>query len=243
MKQPPWLLAPPGDLAVGAEVVLDHEEARHATSVLRLSTGSPVVLTDAAGRIANGTLSATGRGRAEVAVETVESAPPLPGDLTLAIGVLAGSAMDVVVQKAVELGVARLIPVVCRRSQHGSRRVVKRMDHWSRVGRQSLKQCHRAWSMEIEPPIAIADLVAGIDGGRGIVADPDGHGIGLLTPTDQPVLLVGPEGGFDSEEHGLLATAGWQRLRLGPFILRAETAAVAGSALLADARPAEPSHS
>lgn len=232
MKQAPWLLGGERLFEEGATVRLDPVETRHASGALRLATGAEVVLTDGEGAVARGVISLTRRGPAEVVVDAVETIARPPCGLTLAVGILAGSAMDPVVQKAVELGVDRLVPVCCRRSQLGRKRAASRLDHWDRLSRQALKQCRRAWAMTVSPPVAMEELVAEVDHGRGIVAHPDGILARELSPDPHSVLLVGPEGGFAPEEVELLEAEGWRRLRLGPYVLRAATAAVAGAAVL-----------
>ena len=234
MKKAPWLLASVGELQPGRRVVLDVTETRHAVGPLRLDSGDRVVLTDGAGAVASGDLDIQRRGAAEVAVVAVDHlSRPAPG-LTLAVAVLAGAAMDLVVQKAVELGVEQLIPVCCQRSQISSKRAVIRMDHWIRISRQALKQCRRAWAMELASPTPLAELVSLADSDHGVVADPCGGTIDELSPGREHLLLIGPEGGFSPEEKRTLHAAGWPTVCFGHFILRAETAAIAGAAILSN---------
>lgn len=233
MKQAPWLLASAGELEPGRRVVLDSTEARHAGGSLRLISGDRVVLTDGAGAVASGSLTTQRRGAAEVVVHTVDHLPRPATGLTLAVAVLAGAAMDLVAQKAVELGVERLIPMCCQRSQISVKRAVNRMDHWHRIGRQALKQCRRAWAMELASPTTLADLVSCAEPECGVVAHPGGGTIDELPSGRERLLLIGPEGGFSPEEEQILDEAGWPRICLGPYVLRAETAAIAGAAVLA----------
>lgn len=232
MKSAPWLVAELVGVEVGRSMTLEPAEARHATGALRLRDGDRVLVTDGAGVVASGPLARRGRGVVEVLVEEVERVPrPEPGP-SLAVGVLAGSAMDVVVQKATELGVERLIPVCCERSQMGPERARSRAGHWRRVARQALKQCRRAWALELAPPAPLTELIA--DGqGRGILAHPEGGTVEDLPDSAGRLLLVGPEGGFSPDEERALEAAGWPKLRLGGFVLRSETAAIAGAAVLA----------
>jgi len=232
MKQAPWLLAPERLTGEGVTLRLDDGESRHATGALRLTSGAEVVLTDGEGARARGRLTLARKGSAEVFVESVESLPRPVGGLTLAVGVLAGSAMDPVVQKAVELGVHRLVPVCCQRSQLGIRRAASRLDHWGRLSRQALKQCHRTWAMTVSAPLTLADLVSEVEPGKGVLAHPSGRSAGELSPPPDSVLLVGPEGGLAPDEEALLDGEGWRRLRLGPHVLRASTAAIAGAAVV-----------
>ena len=148
---------------------------------------------------------------------------------------LRGAAMDVVAQKAVELGVERLFPVWCARSQISMKRAATRIDHWLRISRQALKQCRRAWSMELMQPLTLVDLLGLAEADHGVVADAGGGTLDQLPPSRERILLIGPEGGFSPEEEGLINDSGWSKLRLGNHVLRAETAAIAGAAILSEA--------
>jgi len=236
VKHPPWLLATVGELEGGRIIVLDSTEARHAGGPLRLRSGDEVVVTDGAGAVASGTIDLRGRGAAEVRIDTVEHVAPTEPGLTLAMALLAGSAMDLVIQKAVELGVERLIPVGCERSQIGCSRAVTRMGHWGRINRQALKQCRRAWAMELAAPCPLSELIRGDESGTGVVAHPEGGRVDELPPGRGGLLLIGPEGGFSLDEERALDSAGWPKVSLGRFVLRAETAAIAGVALLSERR-------
>jgi 16S rRNA (uracil1498-N3)-methyltransferase len=235
MKTTPWLLTSEGTLEAGRRVVLEAVEARHARGALRLETGMPVVLTNGAGSVASGRLVIERRGVVEVAVETVNHVSrPSPG-ISLAVAILAGPAMDMVVQKAVELGVDQLVPVWCARSQLSLKRAATRMDHWLRISRQALKQCRREWAMELAAPMTLVGLLGLVDADRGVVADPCGGTVEELHRSRERVLLIGPEGGFSPEEDVLINESGWSKVRLGNHVLRAETAAIAGVAILGDA--------
>ena len=235
MKQAPWLLAEEGELEAGCRVILDAVEDRHVRGALRLETGDRVVLTDGAGSVAPGRLFIERRGAAEVVLESVSHVPRPAAGLGLAVAVLAGPAMDVVAQKAVELGVERLIPVWCARSQISMKRTATRIDHWLRISRQALKQCRRAWSMELAQPVTLVDLLRLVDADRGVVADAAGGTLDQLPHSRERLLLIGPEGGFSPDEQSLIADSGWSKLRLGNHVLRAETAAIAGAAILSEA--------
>lgn len=228
----PWLLAPEGVLRVGARVELDPAEARHLTRVLRRGAGQPLVLTDGAGTVAEGTLHESSRGRFEAEVASVQRLPQPPSEVTVALGVLHTGAMDLAVQKAVEVGAAAFVPLLATRSQLSRKAAEGRRAHWQRVADQALKQCRRAWALRIAEPSSLDDLVARTPAGQGIVADPEGGALQQIPQAVGLVLLVGPEGGLTDSEDALLQRAGWHRLALGPFVLRAETAAVVGAAQL-----------
>ncbi len=156
----------------------------------------------------------------------------LSAAVLLPLLVLAGAGMDLVVQKAVELGVESFVPVCCDRSQFGLSRATARANHWTRLARQALKQCHRAWAMDVAPAASLVDLLAGVGPDRGVVAHSAGVGIGSLDVTPDCVLLVGPEGGWTNGEAKDILGRGFEALSLGETILRAETAAICSLAIL-----------
>jgi 16S rRNA (uracil1498-N3)-methyltransferase len=230
-----WLLVARGDLEQGRVVRLDSTESHHAAGPLRRSVGDRVVLVDGIGTVAEAVLRRVSSRGCEAEVIAVRRVPiPPENAIEVAVGVLHGRAMDWTVQKAVELGVGRLIPVCSDRSQLSLKAAAGRLEHWRRVALQALKQCHRPWAMEVGDPIALIELVRSRGSVGGRVADRNGFGIGELAADVEPMLLVGPEGGFSVAESELLDDAGWPRLRFGRNVLRAETAVAVGAALLAE---------
>jgi 16S rRNA (uracil1498-N3)-methyltransferase len=229
----PWLLAPQGTLRDGDTVTLEPEEARHAAGALRLRAGDSVALADGAGKVARAVLRTVASRSVKAEVLEVHGIPAPAGDgVTLALGILHSQAMDWAVQKAVEVGVRTFVPVQTERSQLAGAAVRARHDHWCRVARQALKQCRRAWGMTIGGPVKLERLPADRGSAGGLVADPEGRAIGSWTDEVPHFLLVGPEGGLSPVELELLATHEWPRVWLGPHILRADTAAVVGAAML-----------
>lgn len=244
MKAAPWVLAPPGGIDPGRVVVLEAGEARHLTSALRLGVGDAVVLVDGRGTVAPAVLRTASRARVEAEVVEIRvEPPPAHGGVAIALGLLDGRAMDWAVQKCVEVGAGRLIPLLAERSQAGRREATMRGDHWRRISLQAIKQCRRSWAMEVGEGLSPSELVAQTRAECGVLADRAGAGAAALRPAPERVLAVGPEGGFSAAEESLFAVAGWQRLSLGPHVLRAETAAVVGAAVLVGretgGRPAE----
>jgi 16S rRNA (uracil1498-N3)-methyltransferase len=230
-----WLLAKPGDLVEGGLVNLDSTESHHAAGPLRRSPGDRVVLADGAGVVAEGVLRRVSGGGCEVEVVALrrETEPP-EHELRVALSVLHGRAMDWAVQKAVEIGVGGLIPVCAERSQLRIRAASGRLGHWRRVSRQALKQCHRPWEMELAEPVVLNELVESRGEGGGLVADRTGCALHELAVETGALLLVGPEGGFSEAESMALEAAGWPRMRLGRYVLRAETAVTVGAAMLVE---------
>lgn len=229
-----WVLVDQGSVTAPGRVTIVGEEARHLAVVLRRRPGDPVVLADGCGAVATGTVAGFGRGTVDVDVDSVEVLPrPAGGGLTLALGVLHGPAMDWAIQKAVELGVAHLVPAVMARSQLGEVAAGSRLDHWRKVARQGLKQCCRPWAMEVESPRSLTEVVERTPPDRAVFADREGVPIRELErDRNVTLLLVGPEGGLTEAERRLVAEAGWPAVALGAFVLRSETAAVVGAAML-----------
>jgi 16S rRNA (uracil1498-N3)-methyltransferase len=229
-----WLLAPDGWEGASGEITLDEGEARHAVSVLRCRPGDAVQLLDGRGRVGAGRVVRARKGQVEVAVDSVRLEPPVGTGVSIALGVLHTQAMDWAIQKCVEIGMDRLTPIVTERSQGSVEHAARRRAHWREVARQALKQCHRTWVMAVGEPVVMGDLVSSTTGLYGDPAAPPidavGHGGGPTT------LLIGPEGGLTEAECGQLAVAGWTPVALGPHVLRAETAAVVGGALVAARR-------
>jgi 16S rRNA (uracil1498-N3)-methyltransferase len=234
MKEPPWLLVASGNLDVGRTVVLDPSEARHLTGALRRRPGDEVVLADGEGWVADARLITIIRGRVEAEVMSAHREPEPESDgVTVALAVIDSRAMDWAVQKAVEIGAQRFVPVETGRAQFRGRDLGSRVEHWRRISMQALKQCRRPWAMEVTEVLPLAALVDSESAtGGGVVADFEGSAIGTLSENAGNLLIVGPEGGFTTDENGLFDLHGWPRLRMGPHILRAETAAVVGGAMM-----------
>jgi len=225
-------LVPPGQIGKDSVVTLDSAEGRHATGPLRLRSGDEVVLADGAGHTATARLVIAGKTPVQAEIVSAHPAPLQRGDgVTLALAVIEPRAMDWAVQKAVEIGVRRLQPIVTDRTQSSRRSISGRSDHWNRIALQALKQCRRPWAMEIHELQSLTDLVADNRAG-GVVADQRGVAIGGLPRSCGRVLVVGPEGGFSVAEDELFISSRWVRLRLGANILRSETASVVGGAMM-----------
>ena len=234
MKAMPWLLAKSGTLETGRRVVLDATEARHLTGALRRRPGDEFVLADGNGSVAEAKLVAVGTGRVEAEILSVCHEPePKSVGVTLALAMIDNRAMDLAVQKAVEVGVGRLVPMAVERTQVRGRDLEVRLEHWRRIAMQALKQCRRPWAMAVTEVVTLTALVKDdSEQVGGVVADVEGSGLGELPETAGNLLVVGPEGGFTAAENQLFDRCGWPRLRLGPHILRAETAAVVGGAMM-----------
>jgi 16S rRNA (uracil1498-N3)-methyltransferase len=213
---------------------LSSEESRHLSRVCRLGVGDRVEIFDGRG-------FATGADVVAVAgdsVELVAAGEPLPirnppCSLALATAVPKGDRLDWIVEKATELGVDRLIPIIAERSV-----VVPRGSKLERLRRsivEASKQCRRARLMRLEEPVEWPRLVDSFPGSLTFLADPEGSAPArwpAIPSGREVVLAVGPEGGLTRAEVELAIGAGWNAIRLGCNTLRIETAGLAGSASL-----------
>ncbi|HBB95210.1 MAG TPA: 16S rRNA (uracil(1498)-N(3))-methyltransferase [Blastocatellia bacterium] len=236
--------APPQAFASDAKsVTLSAEETRHLRDVLRLKSGDEVYVFDGAGREMRGQVQSITRDSTEVSVgDEVEPArPESPLNLTLAVALLKGEKFDLVVQKMTELGVVRVIPVINARADVKIRSdddAERKLIRWRRIILEASKQCGRARLMDIENPTAVHDFVERPGGNelRLMFSERGGTSLAAAGETNQRsdsvTALVGSEGGWTNEEIDQVRNAGWKIVTLGGRILRAETAAIAISALL-----------
>lgn len=227
------------EVPVGGRVQLELHgtAANHITRVLRLRTGDALILFDDAGGEYAATIDALLRDAVRVNVGDylpVDRESPL--HVTLAQGISRGERMDVVMQKATELGVKRLVPVMAERTvvRLNPAQAANRLRHWRAIAVAACEQCGRNRLPEITPPLTLQEfLVSAYPEGLRLVLSPTGG----LRPKDLPpgaaaTLLVGPEGGLSDAEQAAAEAAQFKGLRLGPRLLRTETAALAALAVL-----------
>jgi 16S rRNA (uracil1498-N3)-methyltransferase len=227
------------DQGLGTDTaVLDAGAAHYVGHVLRLRRGDAVVLFNGRGEERHATLTRLGREHASLVLgAAVAPQPASPLDLRLFHGLAKAEAMDWIVQKATELGVAALQPVVTQFSvvRLEPERAERRLEHWRRVSEHACEQCGRHTPLAIAPPeTLIAALAALPTAGLRLAFDLGATRdlSGIEAPANAVILACGPEGGFGPEDRKLLATAGFLSVTLGPRVLRTETAAIAASTLL-----------
>ena len=230
-------------------VTLAPEEARHLRDVLRMRAGDEAFVFDGEGveyRCAVGEVGRGSGGRATLRIEEQVAAPHVesPLSLTLVVALLKGEKFDLVVQKATELGVTRIAPVVTKRADVRPRDgedAAKRVARWRRLALEAAKQSGRARVPEVAPPVtleaALSDATFGGDAARLMFAERGGVSLSELSEVFKErapfvAALVGPEGGWEDEEVSRAQSAGWIIVTLGGRTLRAETAAIVAAALL-----------
>ncbi|HEX4854434.1 16S rRNA (uracil(1498)-N(3))-methyltransferase [Arenimonas sp.] len=223
-------------LSVGATATLSETATGHLVRVLRLGVGNAVVLFNGDGHDYDARLVAVGKRGAEAEVLGARAlANESPLAITLAQGVARGEKMDLVLQKGTELGVAAFAPINTERTEVklDAERAEKRLAHWRGVLVAACEQSGRARVPSLASPLGLAQWAGGTHAGLKLMLDPDGElTLAALPPTDAVTLVVGPEGGLSERDLATLRAAGFKGLRLGPRILRTETAGLAAIAAL-----------
>lgn len=229
-------------LAPARRIELPDDLAHHAVRVLRLRHGSPIVLFDGRGGHYPAVLEVDGRQAWAQLGERVDAGAELPVRTVLVQGIAGGDKMDWIIEKAVEMGVAELVPVTARRSviQLSAERREKRLRHWRRIAVAASEQCGRDRIMEVAEPQSLAQWLEAADPALlRLACHPDAR-TGLAEAVqghDGPLaLMVGPEGGWSDEELALMNERGLSAVRFGRRVLRTETAGIALMAALAAIR-------
>jgi 16S rRNA (uracil1498-N3)-methyltransferase len=230
---PPWETQKPHPMPT---------ELVHHLRVRRISEGEVIPIFDGQGQIALATLIRLGNKVCELTITAVkkdaQSEPPY--GITLAQGLAGGDKMDWVIEKGVETGASRIVPLECERSviklhrSSDAERAQKRLIHWRAITQAACEQCERTVLPLVEPIQAIADYLANADADLNdtlklIFCTGDHPSLAKTIaplPAQDVILLIGPEGGFTPEEIGLAMRAGFQAVSLGKRILRTETAGI-----------------
>lgn len=221
----------PDPIASGETLELADERAHHLLRVLKRREGDTVVLFQQPDREFDAQIVSVSKNRLNLKVgaqRTRSSESPLQS--VLVQGISRGDRMDYSIQKSVELGVHQIIPVLTQRSgvQLDAKRLEKKQAHWQGVALSAAEQSGRTVVPQIATCQKLTDYLASRYH-QGVVLDPLGEPWDHLKAplAAEPFkLLIGPEGGLSDDEIALAARMGMQRLRLGPRILRTETAAV-----------------
>jgi 16S rRNA (uracil1498-N3)-methyltransferase len=230
-----------GELRPG-EQILTGQTARHIGGVLRLGRGERIVLFDGSGREFPAEITSVSRQGVVVVVDDgvlVDRESPL--NLRLGVGLSRPRVVDLIVEKATELGVAEILPLATERSQGrlDGKRGRDRRARWERIAREAARQCGRNRSPRVRPMAEFSQVVGEETPGalrlifweqetrRGLT-----DSLAAFPRMSEILALIGPEGGFSSAEAGLACAAGFHIISLGPRILRTETAAIAVMSLL-----------
>lgn len=213
------------------------DDARHLVTVRRAAVGQAVVVRDEAGRRFRGRIAGVTAAGVTVAGLVPEPAGGPSVDLTLCLCLLKGGEFDDALQRAVEIGAARIVPVRSARTVPMPRDPASRAQRWNRIAREAAKQAGRERVPDVDDIVAFDELVAAPAPGLSIIAHTGGGGDlrALAAAAGRPLtvrVLVGPEGGFADDEVARAAAAGWRVVTCGATQLRAGTAALVLPALI-----------
>jgi len=225
-------------LAVGTKITLVGNAASHVTRVLRLRVGQALTLFNGLGGEHIASIDKAHGGEVTVSVgehAAVERESSFP--LTLAQGISRGERMDLVVQKATELGVSRLVPLLTERSvvRLDAQQADRKFNHWRAVAIAACEQCGRNRLPEVALPTQLRNFLRqSPEVGTRLLLSPEAPQRieDVPRPERGAIVLIGPEGGLADEEQQDAVAAGFTAVRLGPRILRTETAAIAAITLL-----------
>lgn len=232
--------APPENFQ-GSKIVLDADEAKHLREVLRLREGAEVNVFDGTGREFSAAIETIKKHETilEILSEVAPSAPESNLNLTLAVALLKGEKFDLVVQKAGELGVTRIVPIQLKRSDvkiKDASDAVKRVERWRRIALEACKQSGRARLLKVDAPLSFEIFIAGREDVKILFAERGGDSFqkfsSLNSNVEKMTAIIGAEGGWEDSEIELAKKYDAKIITLSGRILRAETAAIAVSALL-----------
>lgn len=213
------------------EAELHGDEAKHLTRVLRVEVGQRYEISDNRSLY----LAEVAQARKDLVLfRTIEKLPwPIEGpSVHLLPALFKFDHFEWMLEKATELGVTRVTPVIAERSERGLERAAeKRIERWRRIVLEASQQARRARMPEIELPVRLREALA-FEADRRFFLDEVTEGGAILPDQTSSLILLGPEGGWADREREEIAVAGWTRISLGPRILRAETAALAALAKL-----------
>ena len=229
----------PGTLAAGGTVTLPADAAGHVARVLRLGEGDEIILFNGDGLDHSGRIKTLRRQSVEVLIGS-SCVPQRESSLGMVLlqGLCRGSRMDTVIQKATELGVHRVQPVITQRSivKLTGERATRKLDHWLGVARAACEQSGRTVMPEVDRPAPLPQAVAALsaDVSTRVLLDPTGGETldEALGAAGGCAVLVGPEGGLTDTERRLAKDAGFRSVRLGPRVLRTETAPIVAISIL-----------
>jgi len=222
----------PQALVQGETIQIGGQTAHHVRHVLRLRAGSGISVFDGRGNEYSAVLVDIGRADVSATIgEWTAGIAESPLQITLAQGIARNDRMDLILQKAVELGVTTIQPLWMQRCQTHLKaaRLEKRIRHWLGVIISACEQCGRSTLPSLEAPDSYLHWINGLpESDCRLLLQPEGStSLRTLKPPGENIcLLVGPEGGLNPDEQLLAVSTGFQGIRLGPRILRTETAAL-----------------
>ncbi|MDA7922721.1 16S rRNA (uracil(1498)-N(3))-methyltransferase [Verrucomicrobiales bacterium] len=220
-------------------LVLADDEAHHCIDVMRCKAGDRIIAFNGEGTEAEAEIISVSKRNATLKTLLVNETSKPPASITLGQAIPKGKNMDLIIQKATELGVSRIVPLLSSRTvvQLGGGDLEKKRQKWQRVAIEACKQCGQNWLPTVETPVSVETFTKERNDSFRLIAaiSPEARSLKEITAEtrngDEPrpetaTLLIGPEGDFTPAEMSQAATEGFAALSLGPIILRSETAAI-----------------
>lgn len=239
---PTFLIDPPQQAKLSDAITIDGPTGHHLARVHRVRIGEALQLTDGHGTRYHSTVTAVGRGTVDLTITTQEKIPPPAFRITLAAGIIAPDRWKLTLEKATELGVADIVPLITARTQ--GRGFSGKRERWQEIVAASATQCDNCWWPHVQEPCSFAEILqrrATFDHAALAWELARNHGDPLLTgipvaPSTNSaptvLLLIGPTGGWTDDEIAAARHAGIRIAHLGPQVLRAETATTVALTLL-----------
>ncbi|MFT7267542.1 MAG: 16S rRNA (uracil1498-N3)-methyltransferase [Porticoccus sp.] len=225
-------------LSPGLEITLDDVTSRHLGTVLRLTTGDPVVLFNGQGGEFKAAIRGSNKKKLTVLVsDYLEINRESPLRIHLGIGLSRGDRMDWVIQKATEVGVTEITPLITQRTEVKlvENRIQNKLSHWQKICISACEQSYRTKVPQIHLPIKINQWTANVKSEKKLVLHHRGDNT-ISAIREEKIssvsLLVGPEGGLTEEEIQASAHKNFEQLALGPRVLRTETAPIAAISII-----------
>lgn len=220
----------PVPLAIG-KLLLDEKASHHLARVLRATVGDEIKIFNGEGGEYAAIITAINKKNVEVDLQTFSArSAESPVHIMLAQGIARGEKMDFVMQKAVELGVAEIFPLITERCnvRLDKERELKRMEHWRAVVVSACEQSGRTVVPVVHEPQSLSQWVSALTAEVKFILLPEAkQTLGAVSAAKNIALLIGPEGGLSAQEINLAEKNGFTALNLGPRILRTETATLA----------------
>ncbi len=223
-------------LVPGEEITLEESASHHLHHVLRLQAGDLIHLFNGGGEYA-ATLGQIGKHGATALLRQRVQEEPLPAlPIHLLIGVSRGERMDFALQKATELGVTRITPIFTKRCvvKLNPKKQASRLEHWERIIVNACEQSGRCRLPSLEAPLEVSDAVTRHNQDTALLLDhrSDKTLHQIERPQESVTILIGPEGGLSEAERELALAQGFTGIRLGPRVMRTETAPLAAIAAI-----------
>jgi 16S rRNA (uracil1498-N3)-methyltransferase len=226
----------PQALTPDSTLVLAEAQSHYLSKVLRMQAGRELILFNGEGGEYSAEISAVHKKHVDVSVKEFSADNRQSHlQLELAIGVSRGERMDWVLQKATELGVTKITPLMTERTEVklGGERADKKMEHWQQILISACEQCQRNLLPELSEPKCFSDWISECDAElKFVLHHRDNQGLPQNKTTQSVALLIGPEGGLDDNEITQAIAQKFSPLTLGPRVLRTETAPVAAISLV-----------